>query len=322
MQNKPLISIIAPCYNGEKYIQKFIDSIYEQTYSRIELIIINDGSTDKTLEIIKENIKRFEVKGYKLIIIDQENQGIGASINNAIKIMTGDYFTWFGCDDFALPTYSEELINFLENNKEYGVVRNDGYIVNEKNNNIILGKMADDNHDKHNEYLFENAILERNFHFGYSVVRTEYFDKVNKNRDIYPSRHGQNWQLLLPIFYNYKSAFYEKPLYCVVDNINSVSRNPHKSYELLKKQNLEYETILNSVINSMNIKDKNKYLNMIKIKYIRRRMIAAFNNYDYETVYTEFKCLTKYKELTFRDIVIVARSKFKFINKLVTKLKK
>lgn len=320
MENK-VLSIIAPCYNGESYIERFLRSIIAQTYKNIELIIINDGSTDRTEEILIEYEPLFEKVNIKYIHVNQSNTGIGGAINNALKIVTGDYLTWFGVDDFALETYAEELVSFLNANPEFSVVRNDGFIVEESNIKNIIGKMADSNRDKHNPNLFENAILEKNFHFGYSVIRMSSFDKVNPKREIYPSRQGQNWQLLLPIFYHYKSAFYEKPLYCVVENKESVSRTPHKSYKGVLMQNKEYEKILTNVINSMNIEDKNYYLNLIKIKYIRRRMRAAFDfGYKKDVMY-EFENLKKLNKNTLKDNILYLRTRSIFFDKLIKFIK-
>ena len=72
---KPLVSIITPCYNGESYITCFLDSILYQTYPNIELWIVNDGSKDKTEEIILSYKSKFDDKGYKLNYIYQENAG-------------------------------------------------------------------------------------------------------------------------------------------------------------------------------------------------------------------------------------------------------
>lgn len=320
MCNK-ILSIIAPCYNGEKYIERFLNSIVNQTYPFIELIVINDGSSDNTGQILKRYESIFEKKGINFKYFFQENRGIGGAINNALKKVTGDYLTWFGTDDFALPTYAEELVNFLNLNEDYAVVRNDGYIVKEDNIDHIVGNMAESNNDKHNPYLFENAILEKDFHFGYSVIRMSAFDKVNPKREIYPSRQGQNWQLLLPIFYKYKAAFYEKPLYCVVDNIDSVSRTPHKTYEGVKSQNLEYEKILINVLNSMEIENKKKYYDMVKIKYIRRRMYVAFNFNKKDDVISEYSKLKKLKRNNFRDFSIYIRTKIPILNKILNFVK-
>lgn len=318
------LSFITPCYNGEKYIKRFLDSILEQTYDNIELIVINDGSTDNTESILVEYEDLFLKRGYSFLHFYQENAGIGAALNNALKKVTGDYLTWFGADDIACPTYSEETVSFLENNKDFAVLRCEGYIVDESDLKSPKGMFADGNKDKHNPYLFENAIMEKNFHFGYSVVRMNVFDKVNPQREIYPSRQGQNWQLLLPIFYNHKSAFYEKPLYYVVEDFNSVSRGPHKSYEKLVKQNEEYERILINVLSGMEMpeEERQKYLKMVKIKYIRRRLYAAIDYSHPTDAIKEYKDLKKEKEVRWRDFLKYIRARFKFVDRIIRKLKR
>ena len=291
--DKARLSIMAPCYNGEAYIARFLDSVLSQTHDNIQLVLVNDGSSDNTEEIIVSYEEKFKQRGYEYIHLNQQNKGIGGALNDALKYVNGDYLTWFGTDDFAVETYAEELVGFLEEHQEFAVVRNDGYWVKEGALDKPIGKMADGNHDKHNPHLFENAVMEKNIQWGYSVIRMSAFDKVNPEREIYPSREGQNWQLLLPIFYHYKAAFYDKPLYYVIFDENSVSLGAKKSYERTQQQNEEYEKILNTVITQMHIDDEEKYLKMIEIKYIKRRLLAAANFNCYDVVIAEYANLKK-----------------------------
>lgn len=308
---------MAPCYNGESYLQRFLDSVLCQSYPWIELIVVNDGSTDRTEEILIKNERHFEEKGYRYTHFVQENGGIGAALNNALKYVTGDYLTWFGADDYADPTYAEELVGFLETHPEFAVVRSEGYLVDEENTEIIKGKFAAGNTDKHNPHLFENALMEKGFHFGYSVVRMDVFDRVNPNREIYPSRQGQNWQLLLPVFYAHKSAFYDKPLYYVVDNASSVSRNPHKHYEKAQAQNREYEKILINTLNAMQIPDRDAYLRMVKLKYIRRRMCTAIDFGKMPDAVQEYKRLKEMDWVERIDRIRYVRAKLPVLDKLI-----
>lgn len=84
-----MVSLIIPCYNGEKFINRCLDSVLDQSYKDIELIFVNDGSTDKTSETINIRKEELENKLTKFIYIEQENQGVGASCNNAFKKVTG-----------------------------------------------------------------------------------------------------------------------------------------------------------------------------------------------------------------------------------------
>ena len=318
------LTFLAPCYNGESYVARFLDSVLAQTHPAIELVIVNDGSKDRTEEILTEYEKKFAERGYDYTHLSQENTGMGGALNNGLKYVTGDYLTWFGSDDFAAPTYAEELVNFLEENQDFAVVRCEGYWVDKEDTSKIMGKFASNNNDKHNPHLFMNAIEEKDFHFGYSVVRMSVFDEVNPKREIYPSRQGQNWQLLLPIFYAHKSAFYEKPLYYVIDDANSVSKAPHKQYELLKKQNEEYERILVNTLNSMDIPDREKYLKIVEIKYIRRRLLAAMDFKAYDDVINEYKKLEELGVADKTDYRRYIQAKFPIFDKvagIVRKLK-
>ena len=82
-----LVSIIVPVYNSEKYVERCILSILNQTYSIIELILINDGSTDSSLNILDE----YSRKDNRIILVNKENEGVSASRNLGIEIATGKY---------------------------------------------------------------------------------------------------------------------------------------------------------------------------------------------------------------------------------------
>ena len=97
--NKKLVSIISPCYNGEAFASRFFENILEQTYPKIELIFINDGSSDRTEEIAKSYEEKFKQKGYELIYIYQENAGQAAAVNKGLKLFQGDYFMRTDSDD-------------------------------------------------------------------------------------------------------------------------------------------------------------------------------------------------------------------------------
>ena len=104
------ISVILPVFNGEKFIRKAIESVLTQSLSDFELIVVNDGSTDNTLDVIES------FDDTRLKIINQKNQGPGASRNNALKIAEGDYVMFLDSDDWFCPksletAYTEALKN-------------------------------------------------------------------------------------------------------------------------------------------------------------------------------------------------------------------
>lgn len=115
MKNQPLVSIIIPAYNAEKYIARAIDSALQQTYKNIEIIVVDDGSTDNTAKIVKSYSESIILYRY------QRNQGIGAPRNNGIAISKGEYVTFLDADDCYLPEKVEKLVDFFCQNPSYSI---------------------------------------------------------------------------------------------------------------------------------------------------------------------------------------------------------
>ncbi len=105
--NKPAVSLIIPVYNVEKYLKKALKSVESQTFQDFEVIIVDDGSTDKSIEIIKEFCQR----NPNFILITQKNQGPSAARNTALAICRGEYIGFMDSDDFLEPTFLESLYN-------------------------------------------------------------------------------------------------------------------------------------------------------------------------------------------------------------------
>jgi len=107
----PLISVIVPIYNSEKYLRKCIESIINQTYNHLEIILVNDGSKDASLLICKE----FEKKDNRIIIIDLPNRGVSNARNQGTSIANGVYIQYIDSDDFVDNIYIETLFSTLQN---------------------------------------------------------------------------------------------------------------------------------------------------------------------------------------------------------------
>lgn len=115
----PKVSIIIPCYNQEKYVAEAINSALRQTFKDIEIVCVNDGSTDNSVEIIKS----FENKYKNFIFLNnEENRGVIYSRNFAIKNCNGTYILPLDADDIIEPTYVEKAVKILDNNPNIGIV--------------------------------------------------------------------------------------------------------------------------------------------------------------------------------------------------------
>ena len=99
------ISIIIPVYNTEQYLEQCIDSILNQTLKDIEIILINDGSTDKSYNILK----KYEKKDSRIVVINQKNKGQGEARNIGIKIAKAPYIAFVDSDDFISPFMLQKL---------------------------------------------------------------------------------------------------------------------------------------------------------------------------------------------------------------------
>lgn len=114
------VSIIIPVYNVDKYIAKCINSVINQTYKNIEIILVNDGSTDNSLKICRE----FELKDNRIKVIDQENCGVSKARNEGISCSTGDYICFSDGDDYLLEDYVEYLLNLaLSHNADIALTK-------------------------------------------------------------------------------------------------------------------------------------------------------------------------------------------------------
>jgi glycosyltransferase involved in cell wall biosynthesis len=302
----PLVSIITPCYNGENFVHKFLESVLNQTYPNIELIFINDGSTDKTEEIVLSYEKKFIERGIKLKYFYQEHKGQAAALNKGLKIFKGDYLTWPDSDDILHKDNIKEKVMFLENNKEYDMVLTQSILFDYKNDKVlkkrvlkrVLKKGEEDN-------LFEDLILEKNIYFapGGYMIRTSAFKEINKDLQIYESQGGQNWQMLLPISYSKKCGYINKELYFIYDRRNSHSRSVKTLDDQIKRAGEHEDILLNTISNASNIseEDKKYYIKLVKEKYMKKRMNLYFEHKRFQEFLNIYKTLKDENKLTKTD---------------------
>lgn len=257
---KPLVSIITPCYNGELYIKRFLDSILNQTYPNIELFIVNDGSTDKTEEFILNYKPKFESKGYSLTYIYQKNAGQSAAINKVLPIFHGKYMTWPDSDDYLPTNAIEKKVEYMEENPDIGLCICNVKVV-EFGTDKVLGEQKRI-HSFGDDNLFVDLILGRNVFYspGGYMVRSSMFREAMPSMQIQAPREiGQNYQLLLPIAYNYPHGYIDEYLYYYTIRTNSHShiRRPYEERMHIIKD-VSYNVLIN-IINSIETSDEKLY---------------------------------------------------------------
>jgi len=271
MKKKGLVSIITPCYNGEKFVSALLDSILRQTYKNLEVIFVDDGSIDHTAEIVREYQDKFSSLHIPFRYIYQKNKGQAAAINNGLQYVEGEYLVWPDSDDYYEDDGIENLVHFLMEHKDYSAVR--GECVFRKNDftKEIL-EVRKSNNPKNTD-LFLNYITEEDTYFftGIIMVRTDVFFRNNKGRDIYVNRAGQNWQIILPAFYRSKVGYVNKVVYNVLVRENSHSRTQPGRFAILKRFRNHRKILSKTVTKIIDDKiEREHYLKIIKEKYDKR----------------------------------------------------
>ncbi|AQP45754.1 glycosyltransferase family 2 protein [Tessaracoccus flavus] len=221
----PLVSIITPCFNGEQHVSKLIESVLAQTHPNIEFILVNDGSTDGTDDIVRAYEPRLRHRLSRFVYVQQENAGLGGAIYAGLRHVTGDYVCWPDADDYLEPTSVEERVAILEARPEVGVVTSDAWIRDARDPSNVTGRVSTSFPTSHEPWQFEHLLRAGSiFAPGCHMARMSMFDETHPGREIYPARRGQNWQMLLPLYHKYERHYLDRPLYNYMILPNSMSR--------------------------------------------------------------------------------------------------
>ncbi|MFA5173388.1 MAG: glycosyltransferase [Candidatus Paceibacterota bacterium] len=133
MKSNPKISVLMSVYDGAKYLEESIKSIQNQTFSDFEFIIVNDASTDNSLEIIKN------FSDPRIIILNNpKNLGLTKSLNIGLKQASGEYIARLDADDLSFPERLEKQLSFMEKNEDFALVGSSAVLINEEGK--IVGK--------------------------------------------------------------------------------------------------------------------------------------------------------------------------------------
>ena len=278
---KGLVSILIPCYNCEKYLEDCLLAILNQSYSKVEVIIVNDGSTDNSEKIIDKYTKLFDNFGKKIIKINQTNQGQASACNNGLKFVNGEFFYWQDADDIIEKDAIKTLVDFLEENKDFDLVRGNIAYRSEKDFEKIykIGKPVNPTYtDIFEEYLFEKGTYS---FCGVFMIRMSYFDQRNPERKLYISPGGQNYQILLPIIYNAKCGYVDNLIYNYRVRDMSHSHSTKTLKDKLKRCDIHKDIIINTldIINDMPDKEKKFYIRKIKVKYLKRKIKIIMHHF-------------------------------------------
>jgi len=294
---KPVVSVVTPCYNSEKYIRPFLQSLLNQTYTELEIILVDDGSTDSTAEIIESYRSAFKKRGSIFHYIRQEHENQARAVNTGLKYVTGDYLIWPDSDDILEPTSVEKRVKYLQEHPEDGMVRSDKYFIN-----AATGKQYDGKPDrfKQKKNLFFELFFEKcTVCCGTYMIRMSCFDAINPEREIVIGHGGQNYQMLLPMAYHFLCGFVDEPLYGVVVHEDSHSQQ-QRTYTQAQDRMDSLLMICDSVLQDLPLEAR---IRRILMKMKRNHCYQILDDqYGYHYRYLLRVLLRKYYSVRYRRI--------------------
>ena len=265
----PKYSIIVPVYNSEKYLDDCLNSIFKQTNQDFEVICVNDGSTDKSLDILKKY-------GEDITIISQENMGLSVARNNGVKKASGKYIIFLDSDDYIEPKLLEKIDIVSKNNPDivrYGLIE----IFGESKREIPGPKFNNLSGTEAFKIIVQNKYIEPAWLYAY---RKEFY--LKNNFEFMPNMYHEDFGLIPKIIMLAdKVTSIEYPGYNYIKRENSITTDNAKNTKrindfltqskiLLKEKNFTkeyYSYIANCIITKalqLNGKERKEYIKNIK----------------------------------------------------------
>lgn len=226
---QPQVSIIIPAYNAEKYIKRSLKSLLNQTYNKIEIIVIDDGSTDGTATLIEA------FRDPRIIYRYQNNSGQGAARNHGIRLSKGEYITFLDTDDVYLPLKVEEQVMYFAMHPEYDVVYCSAFqYYSQEPDRLYRKKGHFPSGDIFPELLKSSLINPNTIMFSRKIVDDGIIFSEAKE-----GRYFDDWSFYLKISRaGYKFGYLDRPLVKV-----EMREDSHTQWEIqwrMKKACLEY----------------------------------------------------------------------------------
>ena len=264
---KPLVSIVIPVYNTEKYIRECIDSALNQTYDNVEIIAVNDGSSDGSLDILKSYDN-------KIKIITKENGGTASALNIGIKHMCGEWFKWLSADDLLYPSAIEDLISYANSiqNSEKCILYGNHDCINSKGD--IIKQIIEPNYNNM-DHMYCNIILLDHFYGNAlsSLIHVSAFKKYGAFNETVKFNEDYEMWLRLCIIHGFKLIQISKTVskYRIHENqltqITNIKAIKHN--KIMKKH----------ILDQLDSKQRNQYEIEIKKNYKSKPIRIRFRKY-------------------------------------------
>lgn len=254
MNNMPLVSIIVPCYNHENYVQECIQSIIEQGYQNIELIIIDDGSKDNSVQKIKEMQELCRNRFARFEFRHRPNKGLSATLNEALEWCQGKYVSMIASDDIMLPNKTSVQASYLEKHPKITSLSSNVQYIDNNGKNYATSKLPQEEHD------FNRLILKCDLFAPSQMHRLKILKELGGYNE---SLYIEDWSMWLKLAENgHKIMFLSEPLVQYRKHDSNMSNNHFKMIEAERQ-------ILDLYSNHALYKKSIYLLNRKSIKYYR-----------------------------------------------------
>lgn len=288
-----MISVIIPVYNVENYLNECLDSVYNQKFKDIEIICVNDGSTDNSLEILQNYAK----KDSRIKIITQENHGLGHARNTGLKHATGEYVLFVDSDDILCENALEELYNHVSLNDSDVVIFN----FFRYNGNVYAptGIFSDNISEKGNMIDYTKCT------FDYKAIK-EYvmYDYFAVWFKMYKKEFLDKYELIFPVGIAYEDVLFQVKSFIYADKISFLPKHLY-SYRTANSNSLTSDgskifdivTVVDSVeefLKEMSLYDDFEFeFLMFKIMHYEYKIIVSRGTDYFDFVKKEFIDLEK-----------------------------
>ena len=192
MSSKPVVSVLMPVYNGEQYIAEAIESVLQQTFRSFELIIINDGSTDRTVDVIR----KYSDPRIRLVEMGA-NSGVIATLNRGIDEATGEYIARLDADDAAFAERFEKQVDFFEKNPGFGLCGSSAVIIDKTGKELFRMVYHYQAAEIPSHLLFRNVFIHSSIMVRAAILKTVRYDMAYYVAEDYFAwiRIATNWSV-------------------------------------------------------------------------------------------------------------------------------
>ncbi|MDR3285838.1 MAG: glycosyltransferase, partial [Prevotellaceae bacterium] len=214
-----MFSVIVPLYNKAAYVEKAVQSIINQTFKEFELIIIDDGSTDNSLQVVK----KLRTANHEFRIIEQQNSGVSTARNNGVKLAKYDYIAFLDADDWWAPTFLEEMKDLINEFPEEALYATFYYKV--KNHKNTVAKIGVPDGFKKGYFDYINAYTVSPWMpvcIGAVVLSKEVFNEMHGFKP--QLKLGEDFDLWIRIALKYKVVLLNKPLIYYNQDVEQANR--------------------------------------------------------------------------------------------------